>query len=176
MNYAYVANDPVHYVDPSGMWSEDIMVRGERLNCGRGCSTYTGGTFDLGTVDPNTITVTANKPKKPQNDEPEGDLGACLWNAGEGFVDGALDPEGAALALGVSAWHAANRTAAEDYRPLTNDERAQPRNRGTLRRSLGSAFRIGAKRIIPGYLAVSAAVGVVNGVVTAVQDPNCRIK
>ncbi len=39
-----------------------------------------------------------------------------------------LDPEGAVLALGVSAWHAANRTAAEDYRPLTNDERAQPRN------------------------------------------------
>jgi hypothetical protein len=99
-----------------------------------------------------------------------------LKNAGKSFVDGAVDPEGAALALGVSAWHAANRTAAEDHRPLSNEERAQSRNRGTLKRSLGSALRIGAKRVIPGYLAISAVVGVVNAAVTTINDPNCKIE
>ncbi len=100
---------------------------------------------------------------------------ACLMNVGKSFLSGAVDPVGTTLALGVATWEASNRTAAEDYRPLTSEERAQPRNSGLLRRSIGSAIRLGVRRVIPGYLAASVAVGVVNGAVAAVQDPNCRV-
>jgi RHS repeat-associated protein len=115
------------------------------------------------------------KPGKSKEPESKKSLTDCFFAFGEGFVDGFFDPEGAVLAIGGAAWHAANRTAREDYRPLSNEERAQPRNSGTLRRSYGSALRIGAKRAIPGYLAISTVVGTVKGVIAASNDPNCKM-
>ncbi|MEM6538893.1 MAG: RHS repeat-associated core domain-containing protein [Pseudomonadota bacterium] len=206
--YAYVGNDPVNAIDPSGLTgcpggglpttidtsglgADGSIIVGRQKVCGGLTNGQGAGRNDLANEAARdavqceasggipeavggTIECRKGEPQNEGEDE-EGDLLACLFGAGKSFLDGAINPETAALALGVSAWHAMNRTAPQDARILSNEERAQPRNQGTLRRDVRSAIRIGAKRAIPGYLAVSGAVGLINAGVAVFNDPNCKV-
>ena len=208
--YAYVGNDPVNAIDPTGLMNCELngvtyVPKGEMDErqfkdlCQAAGGSYSdtiivfGGSSSYDDPPPgfsnalpsnehseDTGLGSSQGDTPPQNGE-DGDFKGCLSSFGEGFIDGAMDPvTAAASAAGTAAkalHDARNRSGPQDARPLTNDERAQPRNRGRFPRDWRSAGRVAMLRGAAGGvgLAITLGAGVVNGLIEAATDPNCSI-
>lgn len=90
----------------------------------------------------------------------------CLVAVGKSALKGFVDPVSFVAGYGKSVYEAQNRIGPEDY--------GKPEYRGTFKRDVGSALRIGLRRFIPGYVQASLIVGGVKAVTTFVTDPSCE--
>lgn len=95
------------------------------------------------------------------------DVKKCAIAAGKALLEGFLDPTAFVAGYGKATYESRNRIAEQDY--------GNPENRGTFKRSWGSALRLGWKRFIPGYAQAGAIVGTLNALRVLATNPKCGI-
>lgn len=181
--YAYVGNDPVNGIDPTGM-DTVCPVPGEPCH-----------EEPTPEGEQNTITLTGNRQQEEQDDserlgvlsvagdadrplreeeEDDFDLGRCGISVVGGSVLGALNPIGTAINAGRGILDGINRTRPEDARFQSPEERARS-GEGRIKRSFRSAVRIGGRQLLSSHPLVRIGGAVIGGGSALATDPSCGL-
>lgn len=181
--YAYVGNDPINGVDPSGLAAVNNASENQRFSgkcedndCPEDEEDVEGGIgLDRLSFGSAPLDVTTADPLLRID---WSSLGGCALDAGNGFIDGFLNPQNAVASVvagvgGATAVTQAESRALRDGRPQTSG-RNPVIGRGTGKGLTARAFgaRVAA-RAIPGVAAVTAVTGVVNAGFAVAESENC---